>query len=554
MSLFPVNLCKTFPKFFECVASGNWTNVSNTYCVTQDFEADNTSRLVVGLCELAYSNYSQLLSMLGPRVSSVYSNAQLNDLFCGPTHRNGTLCSHCQAGFTIDVNSPLFECIPISQCSDVAWLLYIFEQILPLTIVFMVVMVLQVSLFSPRYRSMVLVSQVIALPVNIMSINYGLTLAFHSSPPLWMSKVLSAMYDPLNLNVPSFLLPPSCFSNNLNVLEVIFLEYLKAVYPLLLCALLYILIELHGCNCRLVVLAWKPFSRSFSRFRRRFNPKTSIMDVFATFVLLTYMKFIMVSVVITLPTRLLDTSGEVIRHVLFFDGSIQFFGSYHLKFVSVIFIFYIVLVILLVTFLFLYQTRLFQRFLMKCHLREVALMTIIDIIQGHYKDGTDGTRDLRFFAGIYSILQLLLVVLRCLATVGDEWIFYSVLTALLSSALFFCVKPYKCQWNNTFNGVSFLYQAAIWCLYLLIKAKVASNRNVQLEILIMYVLFFVPALYFAVLIAKSLYISARNYRKPLASEQRLLNCSFADRLTSPGSYEYQPIMDNESVWMDPDVP
>ena len=489
--------------------------------------------------------------MVGNSVAQVCSGTELNDIFCGPTQRNGTLCGRCRSGYTINVNSPVLECMPLANCSDVAWVLYLVEQYLPLTGLFLVVMVLQVSLFSPRIRTMVLLGQMVALPVNMMSVNSGFTLAFPSSPPLWMSKVLYALYDPLNLNVPFFLLPPNCFSSDLDGIHVISLEYLKAAYPLILCAVLYILIELHSCNCRPVVVAWKPFSHCVVRIRRCFNSKTSVIDAFATFILLSYTKFTMVSVFTLLPVNLWDSNGKFIRKVLFIDGNVDFFGSYHLKFVALVFVLSTIFILLPMTFLLFHHTQLFQTLLRKCHLQWLALMTFIDIFQGHYKDGTNGTHDLRFFSGIYFIFQLFLVIFRCLTSIGNEYVFYSTIVGLVFSGLFFCAQPYKQQWYNILDGLIFLYVSAITCLYLLLKSKnscISCPNNptsgAQIEFTVSYLSLYLPAVYFVVLMAKSLCKLRRNYREPFDTEQGRVS-SFADRLIYPNTYKYQSVNDSE---------
>ena len=547
---FPLNTGVTFPAFFLFNASSNHTRILDSVCMTLDFEDNNLSQVVVGACQLAYTNYHYLASMVGKPVNQVCSSAELNDLFCGPTQRNGTLCGRCKFGYTINVNSPLLECMPLANCSNVAWVLYLVEQYLPLTGLFLVVVVLRVSLFSPRYRTMVLLGQMVTLPVNIMSINYGLTLAFPSSPPLWMTKVLYALYDPLNLNVPYFLLPPNCFSSDPDVLHVIVLEYLKAVYPLILCAVLYVLIELHGCNCRPVVVAWKPFSHCVVRIRRRFNSKASVIDAFATFILLSYTKFTMVSVLALLPISLWDSNGNTIRKVLFVDGNIDFFGPYHMKFVVLVFVLSTIFILLPMMFLLFHHTQLFQKLLRKCRLQRLVLMTFIDVFQGHYKDGTNGTRDLRYFSGIYFIFQLLLVIFRCLTSIGEEYVFYSTIVCLVFSGLFFCAQPYKQQRYNILDGIIFLYVSAITCMYLLLKSRnicISCSKptlRTQIEFTVSYLALFLPAMYFVVLMAKSLCKLGRNYHEPFDTEQGL-ESSFADRLIYPNTYKYQSINGSE---------
>ena len=61
----------------------------------------------------------------------------------------------------------------------------------------------------------------------------------------------------------------------------------------------------------------------FTRFRRRWDPKESVINAFATFLLLSYSKLLTVSY------SLLDAVGPL---VVFFDASIEHFSRQHLPF------------------------------------------------------------------------------------------------------------------------------------------------------------------------------------------------------------------------------
>ena len=84
-------------------------------------------------------------------------------------------------------------------------------------------------------------------------------------------------------------------SQGLTNIHVLALQYVSAFYPLLLIAITYACVELHGHNFRPIVWLWKPFHRCCVNVRRRWDSKASIIDVFATFLLLSYSKLLYVS-------------------------------------------------------------------------------------------------------------------------------------------------------------------------------------------------------------------------------------------------------------------
>ena len=85
---------------------------------------------------------------------------------------------------------------------------------------------------------------------------------------------------------------PFCLHPHTNTLLVLALDYIIAVYPLLLIALSYLLVLLYDRNVRFIVCLWKPFVPLFIRFRRQWNIKSSLVDAFATFLLLSYVKIV----------------------------------------------------------------------------------------------------------------------------------------------------------------------------------------------------------------------------------------------------------------------
>ena len=52
----------------------------------------------------------------------------------------------------------------------------------------------------------------------------------------------------------------------------------------------------------------------------------------------------------------------------------------------------------------------FQRCLRCCGRRWLALHAFADVFQGCYKNGTNGTRDCLYFAGLYLVLRIVLLL------------------------------------------------------------------------------------------------------------------------------------------------
>ena len=96
-----------------------------------------------------------------------------------------------------------------------------------------------------------------------------------------------------NLDIFRSILPDICL--NVTTLEALALEVCIAVYPLILICVSYCLIELYDHNLWCIVHTWRPFRYIFRLFRENWDIRTSVIDSFATFYLLSYVKILSVS-------------------------------------------------------------------------------------------------------------------------------------------------------------------------------------------------------------------------------------------------------------------
>ena len=91
---------------------------------------------------------------------------------------------------------------------------------------------------------------------------------------------------------------------------------------------------------------------------------------------------------------------------------------------------------------------------------------VMDIFQGWYKDGTEGTRDYRFISGFYFLLRISLAceIMIMLSTDliyhgGYSMWCWELLTPgiahFMLGAFFFTVKPYKRVYMNHMDGLIF---------------------------------------------------------------------------------------------------
>ena len=201
-----------------------------------------------------------------------------------------------------------------------------------------------------------------------------------------------------------------------------------------------------------IVWLWKPFHRCCVNVRRRWDTKASLIDVFATFLVLSYSKLLFVSAFLFKGTEIYNADGKLVSYVLRADATVKFLSEEHLPFAiaSCFIISFTFLPPLLLTF---YPCKVFNRCLNCCHKRRChALHTFVEAFQGCYKDGVTGGRDLRSISGVYLLFRFLLLIAN--VNIGNKtgWLLRSLMFLSLSIFILI-VQPYKKSYMNVLDGL-----------------------------------------------------------------------------------------------------
>ena len=153
------------------------------------------------------------------------------------------------------------------------------------------------------------------------------------------------------------MIPPEVVCLEISTIHVLALNYLVALYPLILIVIMYITIELHARNIWPLVWMWKPVQYCFTRcgIRRQWNFKSSIIEAFASFLLLSLGKMLSISFDLLVPMQLYNIHGEQVNKMyLFYDATVEVFSSNHLVFAITAIAVLIVFILLPLLLLLLY--------------------------------------------------------------------------------------------------------------------------------------------------------------------------------------------------------
>ena len=412
-------------------------DVLYSYCITYS-EILNTT--VVGYCLTACHGTQTATTIHAHNVSD------LNSVMCGSLHRTGQMCGRCKEGYAPPVYSYSLACV---ECSNYKynWLKYIIVAFLPLTVFYILVVVFRISAFSGSLNALILTFQLLTISALL---RYTQRATYDMSTfAVIIMQCFMTLYSLWNLDFFRTVYAPFCLHPNLTAVEILALDYIIAVYPLLLIMLTYLCVTLHD-RYSIVIRLWSPFNRCLSYFRKEWHIRRSLVDVFATFILLSYVKVLDISFNILTPTRLWNVNGTEIKDTfLYYDGTMKYFRGEHIPFailaVGMLCIFNILPLLLLAV----YPCRCFQRCLNSCHCQCQVLRVFMDIFQGRFKINP---HDCRYFAAFYLFLRFV----NLATLVWTKSALYFPLSGLLvgfASLTVALVRPWSCQWHNILDSV-----------------------------------------------------------------------------------------------------
>ena len=119
------------------------------------------------------------------------------------------------------------------------------------------------------------------------------------------------VYGMWNLDFLRMVYKPFCLHPNMSIIQIMCLDYAVAVYPLLLILLTYMLFKLHE-RCDVVQSCFKPLVWLCAYFNHQWNASNSLIEAFATFIMLSYVKIINTSFNILMPVQVHNVTGQVV--------------------------------------------------------------------------------------------------------------------------------------------------------------------------------------------------------------------------------------------------
>ena len=509
--------------------------VQTFYCVTTSpSETSPIKRDVLGSCLYSFGIQTQTLTTYYPLPCNI---SELNHYMCADLNREGQLCGRCVRGFAPPVFSYSLACV---NCTNyhLNWLKYVGVAFGPLTLFCILIILFHIRATSPYLHGIVFYSQVITAPFsarlifNTQGYKEGSTATKH-----WEALYFS-LFSFWNLDIFRALYDPFCLHPDMTILQALALDYLIAIYPLVLLLVGVGLVSLHSRGNILVTSICRPFSMVVRPCIRNFNIQAELTKSFATLFYLSALKIQSVSLDLLSPTPLYYTDGSLSDKLyLLYAGDIQYFGREHFLFGSAALLMLLVFMLLPALLLFFYPCTFFQQFLNRINCNSTKLRIMVDVFQGNYKDGTGNTRDYRFFSGIFFIARFAIVA----NAVMFNSLFFFVLLGVTAALLGFSIAlfhPQSTRIHYALDSIVFIIFSLIIFVIIGSYMGIASRIVWHISSFLNTVVAILPVLYIFTL---SCYYIVVRKRVPQCFFSYLKKKAQISRCFSRSS-DYQPLL------------
>lgn len=430
----------------------------------------------------------------------------LNDYMCGPMNRQGIICSKCIDGFAPAITSLGFQC---SNCTN-AWYgipLFLVLEFVPITVFFLIIVSFGFSVTSAPMTSFVLFSQLAAHLFTAFTSLTAILENEYGNGLLYFIKVVTSFYGIWNLDFFRYVIPPFCISPHLKLIHIFSFYYISAFYPLVLIGITWICIELHSRNFKFLTWIWQYVRKCNCHTRKQMNKKSTVIEVFATFFLLSYTKLFFTSFYFLIYITI-EKDGSLFKYASGLDPETGYFSKNHAPFA--IFAIFVLIgpVLIPVLILSCSPVRAFRSLLQKCKISghsQAALNLFVEKFYSCYRDGLEGGKDLRCFVCLPFLLRLTIFFGLVTQSLFTFWFFYFVFFAS-ASLLIAIVQPYKKAYMNILDSLILANLALFGILFILyLSFGLNQHQHSTFFLVLLLITFSLPLLGFIFVVSFTIF-------------------------------------------------
>ena len=484
--------------FYSYLSPGFWVGMQS------DMENNSKIELVTSYCPLDFCSYTDTSSLaLAVKLPRKYS--QLNEAMCGKS-RTGVTCGSCVVGSTTYFHSPKYRCKPAdsTQCK-LGWLFYILSELVPVTVVFIIVLVLNISFTSGAVNGFILYSPLL----SSLNIDASGIIVF----PMGIADLMTGyhlIYGFFNLNFFQIESLSFCLWPGASALDILAFKYVTVVYALFLVLLVIWFMNKYG-------------GKYLGKWFRITTIKSSVIHGISAFLILCYSQCVSISLNLlnTYSLFVSDGSNFTAPRRVWLNGNILYFSKGHLPYAIPALLCLLTIgtipPLLLLAYPFSNKILAFFRIdesriatFVSRKLQISRLKPLLDSFQGSFKD------NLRFFAGLYFLYRWITLILT--ATLSNFNLVYTAVEILIVIMLVLhaLCQPYASKIHNSIDTLLFgnlaLINAFTFAHYYTFRTQSGGQAAVEyikasaaIQLLLIYIPFLIMAVYMIVLVCHNVY-------------------------------------------------
>ena len=357
-------------------------------------------------------------------------------------NRHGRICADCSDNTSVFYHTQnTFDCIEDKHCS---WgiVLYFISEIVPVTILFLIVIFFNINLTTGALTSFLFYTQIF----ETLVINANNLIDFPCEAGEFL-KLLNFFVSFFNLKFFAHSGLSFCLFKGATSLNILAFNYMTVLYSLLL-----ILLTVALMNTR-----FSKLNKCIQKIKgKKAYISESIIHGLSGFLVICYARSTKISLQILTPVTLFADKRNEMGKAVFYYGKYDYFKDEHLAY-AVPAIFALIFMSLLPPLLLL-SFPLCYKILALFRIQESKFTDILckiiplekfkpffDSFQGAFKDNH------RYFAGLYFIYRLSALLLYVLTDSLIKFYFLLELQFILTLAIHSWIQPYKENWHNRFD-------------------------------------------------------------------------------------------------------
>ena len=466
-----------YVKFWALLQIGYWVGCTRS------------QNAITGVCPLSFCSY-QASSVPIPRTCR-----DLKQSHVCVNHRRGQLCGECKEGYSVYTNSDKYHC---GECpyGALGILAYLATEIVPLFVLFVVVMALKLKITSGVAQSFLLFAQIFFLINQAPSLK---PLSDTSSTFLRIHTFILGFFNLafFHLDEISF-----CLWREATALDIIAFKYVTTLSTMLFLAIFIVIVNQKSVPARSLARPCSCFAKIHTFTKKMKLFQNSIVHGISTFLILSYTQYTATSFQILNRIPLYGEGGVRFKSVVFYQGSVDYFGPGHLR--------YAIPAVLVLVFLSLPPPLLLISYpllwKLKAKLRQNSatdddttiwpirkLLPLIDSFQGVFRDNC------RMFAGLLFLWRVILTATFIFSSDLTQLFFQTETALLIMFTIHTLARPYKKRLENITDGMMLANMAVIISLKWYTSVPSTgdiSNRVFELLITIQLLLMYMPLVTF----------------------------------------------------------